>query len=188
MSRDLGDGSESLEERLLAHRVVMLRGYLDAALATSVAGQLMALDAWGDERVRLHVGSAGGELDAALTVMDTIGALGVPVEAIGSGEVSGPAIGVLAVARPRFVTPHTIIRLGLDPVAAEGTAEELLRLAGWREELLLRFAGLVAEATGTPLTSVTNDLRSSRVLDPEQAQQYGLVDCVWEKNPHPGPS
>lgn len=129
MSGDLGDGSESLAEPLLAHRVVMLRGYLDAALATSVAGQLMALDAWGDGRVQLHIGSPGGELDAALMLMDTIGAMGVPVETIGSGEVSGPAIGVLAVARPRFVTAHTIIKLELAPVAAEGTAAELMRLA-----------------------------------------------------------
>lgn len=181
---ELEDGEGSLQEQLLEHRVVLLRGHLDAQQAAAVATQLMALDAWGDEKVQLYLGSPAGslagELDAALTLMDTVAALGVPVEAIGTGTVAGPAVGVLAVAHRRFVTPHTILRLGMDAVSAEGTAGELLRLARWREEQQGRFAHLVAAAAGVPIGRVQADLRSGRLLDPEQAQQYGLIDDVWE--------
>lgn len=73
---------EWLDETMMLRRTVLLRGPLDDALATEVAARLMTLDATGEERVLLHLGSSDGTLRAAFTVMDTIDALGVPVTAI----------------------------------------------------------------------------------------------------------
>jgi len=89
--------SRELAARLFAQRVVLLRGALDEVEATRVSAELMTLDAEGDTAVTLRIDSAGGSLALALTLMDVIELLGVPVRALCMGQVGGPAIGVLSV-------------------------------------------------------------------------------------------
>src|SRR5690349_17616834 len=64
-----------LEERLFDQRIVMLRGHLSAEAATGISAALLTLDSAGPEVVHLHVASPGGDLSAALSVVDVLDAL-----------------------------------------------------------------------------------------------------------------
>ncbi|HEX7094260.1 MAG TPA: ATP-dependent Clp protease proteolytic subunit, partial [Acidimicrobiales bacterium] len=67
---------------LLERRTVLLDGPLDDATASRVTSELMLLAADGDEPIMLRIDSEGGSTAAALTVIDVIDALGVPVHAV----------------------------------------------------------------------------------------------------------
>ncbi len=187
LARRAGAGAlpDWLQERLLGERVVMLRGVLNDEVATGVATQLMALDAWGDEPITLHVGGAEGTLEAAFTLMATIDALGVPVHGLCAGQAEGPLLAVLAVCHHRRAAPHTRLRLSVPPIEARGTPAELLQAARRREQAVARFVERIARATRQPAELVEVDLRAERCFDPPQALAYRLIDEVWERPERP---
>lgn len=69
---------------------ISLTGELDPSAAAAVAIELMARDGHSDEEVQLLIRSGDRTVAAALLVMDTIDAMGVPVLGIAPGEVGGP--------------------------------------------------------------------------------------------------
>ncbi len=161
--------------------MVLLSGQLDDLVATGVATQLMTLDGSGDEGIRLHINSADGTVTAALTLMDTISALGVPVEAVCTGRAEGPALGVLAVASSRLAAPHARLRLHDPGLAAEGTGDDLRVALGQHRRQLDRFVEMVAAATRQPAERVEVDLASGRHFDAHEAMDYRLVDSLWSR-------
>ncbi len=173
-----------LAERLFERRIVFLRGHLTHRGASTAAASLLSLDpadpATGEaEPVQLHLATPDGELDAALSLMDTIDGLRVPVHAVATAEVGGAAVGVYAVAHRRLAYPHARFRLGEPRVSdLAGTADDVAAAAGRHlrdlEDLVVR----VAEATGRPRPRVEDDFRTGLLLDAAQAREYGLVHEV----------
>ena len=168
-----------LEERLFDQRIVMLRGPLTGATATSVAAALLTLDATGPEPVQLHVASPGGDLAAAFAVIDAIDAMAAPVHAVVIAQAGGAVIAVLAAAQRRSAYRHARLQLA-EPRAAgvTGTADEVARAAGQHlrdlEEVILR----LAEVTGQPRSRIEDDLSAGRMLSAGEARDYGLIDEV----------
>jgi ATP-dependent Clp protease, protease subunit len=165
-----------IQEQLFERRVVVAQGFLDDQLATRTAAQLLTLEALADQPIRLHLGCRGGELGAALSLVDTIHMLGVDLTAVAVGEVSGVAVAALAAAPIRLAYPHA--RFALDePKAADisGSASEIDTYA--REHLRMRDAliELLAQATGRQADAIAADLRKGRFLTAEEAVGYGLV-------------
>ena len=76
-----------MARRLLAQRVVLLHGPLDDFSVTRVAAELMTLDAEGDDPVTLRVDCGEAALAPALTLMDVVELMGVPVRALCLGQV-----------------------------------------------------------------------------------------------------
>jgi ATP-dependent Clp protease protease subunit len=165
-----------LAERLYQRRIVFLRGHLDARAAGTAAATLLSLDGPDGDPVQLHLAAPDGELDAVLALIDTIDSLQVPVHAVATSEVGGAAVGAYAAAARRLALPHARFRLAEPRVAGiAGTADDVTAAAGHHlralEDLLVRVAG----ATGQPRSRVEDDFGRGRVLDAEQAQEYGLV-------------
>jgi ATP-dependent Clp protease protease subunit len=165
-----------LAERLYQRRIVFLRGPLTGQSAGTAVATLLSLDAPDGDPVQLHLAASDGDLDAALTLIDTIDSLRVPVHAVATSEVGGAAVGVYAAARHRLALPHARFRLAEPRVAGiAGTADHVAAAAGHHlralEDLVVRVAG----ATGQPRSRVEDDFSTGRLLDVEQARAYGLV-------------
>jgi ATP-dependent Clp protease protease subunit len=180
------DPADWMRAQLWERRIVALTGTLDEANATRVAAELMALDASGDDGVVLQVDCAGGTLDAAFTVMDTIDLLGVPVRARCVGRADGVAVGVVAVATRRFATPHARFRLALPDVALAGRVTDLEVSAREHQRQVEAFVSRVANATTRPFEHVEADLERGRWLDADEALAYGLVDEIERREPEGG--
>jgi ATP-dependent Clp protease, protease subunit len=165
-----------VQEHLFERRVVVAQGVLGDELATRTSAQLLTLEALATEPIRLHLSCPGGELGAALSLVDTVRVLGVELTTVAVGEVSGAALGVLAAAPRRLAYPHARFAL-TEPKSAEirGTATEVDTFA--REHLRQRDAlvEILAEATGRQGEAISDDLRRGRFLTAEQAVGYGLV-------------
>ncbi|MEV0899416.1 ATP-dependent Clp protease proteolytic subunit [Actinoplanes sp. NPDC049802] len=168
-----------LEERLFDQRIVMVRGQLTGDTASGIAAALLTLDSAGPEAIHLHVSSPGGDLSAALSVVDVMDALAAPVHALITSEAGGAVLAVLAAADQRAAYRHARFKLS-EPRAAgvTGTADEVAAAAGQHlrelEEVVVRLAGI----TGKPRNQIEDDLSAGRALSATEAVDYGLIDEV----------
>ena len=167
-----------LARRLFEQRVVQLRGPVDDSSAGRAATELMTLDADGDTAVNLRLDSADGSLGAALTLMDVIELLGVPVNALALGQVGGPAIGVLAACSRRSAMPSTRFQLNEPRTQMESHARNVAQWAELRADERRRFCERIATATGQSPDTVAEDVRRGRFFSAEEAVSYGLVDEI----------
>ena len=171
------DWKARLFERLLEKRIVLASGILDDDAATRLSAQLLALDADGDKPIRLELQNLRAELPAALTVMGILDVLRVPVHGCVSGEISGPALGVLACCTRRTGYPNASFMLSEPRVEIGGTASAISA----REQQLCRMLDTLyfrlAEVTGRETDEIREDARRGRSLTTAQAIGYGLIQA-----------
>ena len=169
-------GGNWLAERLLDQRVVTLSGELDTDAVNRAVAELALLDATGDDPVRLRLSGVGADLEGALTLVDALDLVGVPVHATSLGTLSGPAVAVLAVADRRVAGAHAMVRL-CEPRAPRGVpGYEVEAWAAEHARQLRRLQERLAAACGRSVDEVAADMRAGRLLDAEEARAYGLVD------------
>jgi ATP-dependent Clp protease, protease subunit len=171
--------SDLLAERLRAQRVVLLHGVLDDLTLTRVSAELMTFDAEGDEPVTLRVDCGEAELGPALTLMDVVELMGVPVRALCLGQVGAGAVGVVAVCATRAAMPSTRFALR-EPSGGRATVHAR-NVAQWAELRALdreRFCTRVAAAVRQPAEQVGRDLTRGCFFGAAEAVEYGLVDEV----------
>ena len=170
--------SELLTRRLMEQRVVLLRGPLDEATVTRVSAELMTLDADGDDAVTLRIDCGEAALAPALTLMDVVELMGVPVRALCLGQVGGGAIGVLAVCAHRAAMPSTRFMLSEPATHMEAHVRNVAQWAELRAAELSRFCERVGAAVGKPAEEVGADLETGRFFGAIEALEYGLLDEV----------
>jgi ATP-dependent Clp protease protease subunit len=173
-----GEWSKTLAERLFAQRVVVLHGALDDTTATRASAELMTLDAEGDGPVTLRIDSADGSLALALTLMDVIELLGVPVHALCMGQVGGPAVGVLSVCAHRASMPSTRFVLREPSTQMEARAREVEQWARLRADESRRFTARVAAAAHKPVDAMAGLFASGAFMSAQEALDYGLLDEI----------
>jgi ATP-dependent Clp protease protease subunit len=164
----------------------MVRGPLTQHGATGIAAALLTLDAAGPAPVQLHVASSGGELGAALAIIDVIDSMAAPVHAVVTAEAGGAVLAVLAAAEQRSAYRHARFKLA-EPRAAgvTGTADEVAAAAGQHlrelEEVIVRLVTM----TGQARSRIEDDLSAGRSLSAQEALEYGLIETVVGDNKPP---
>ncbi len=185
--------SETLRSRLLDQRVVLLHGPLDDRSVTRVSAELMTLDADGDGSVTLRLDCGEADLAVALTLMDVIELMGVPVHALCLGQVGAGAIGVVAVCAHRAAMPSTRFSLCEPTTRHEAHVRNVAQWAELYARERHRFCERVGVATGKSVAAVEEDLERGRFLSAAEAVGYGIIDEVCRPDaavrrlPGPGP-
>jgi len=167
-----------LARRLLAQRTVLLHGPLDDASVTRVSAELMTLDAEGDDPVTLRVDCGLAALAPALTLMDVIELMRVPVHVLCLGQVAGGAVGVVAVCARRRALPSTRFSLHEPPTRMEAHVRDVAQWAALQAADRRRFCARVGAATQKPPEEVERDMERARFLTASEAVTYGLIDEV----------
>ena len=180
------DWRAKLYERLLAKRIVLASGLLDDDAAARLSAQLLTLDAEKKEPLRLELQNLRAELSAALTVMGILDVLRVPVHACVSGEISGPALGVLASCPLRSGYPNASFVLTEPKLHFGGTVTALTAREQQMTRMLDTLYFKLADVTGREVDQVREDARRGRTLTTAQAIGYGLIQ-TQETARLPGP-
>jgi ATP-dependent Clp protease, protease subunit len=169
------DWKNALYERLLAKRIVLASGFLDDDAAARLSAQLLTLDAEQKDPIRLELQNLRAELSAVLTVMGILDVLRVPVHACVSGEINGPALGVLASCPRRSGYPNATFVLAEPRLNFRGTVTALTA----REQQITRMLDTLyfrlADVTGREVDEIREDARCGRTLTTGQAIGYGLI-------------
>lgn len=169
------DWQAKLQERLLAKRIVMASGILDDAAAARLSAQLLTLNADGDQPVRLELQNLRAELGAVITVMGILDVMRVPVHGCVSGELGGPALGLLACCPGRSAYPNATLTLSEPRAHLTGTATALSAREQQFQRMLDTIYFKLAEVTGRAAELIREDARQGRVFTAAQAVGYGLI-------------
>jgi ATP-dependent Clp protease protease subunit len=167
-----------LGERLLDQRVVALAGELDDETVNRAVAALALLDADGDDPVRLRLSGVSADLDAALTLVDALDLMGVPVHATALGALTGQAVAVLAVADHRVAGPHATLQLREPRAGRALHGRDVEVWAAERARQLHRMPERLAEACGRSVEHIAADMAAGLVLGAREAKDYGLVDTA----------
>jgi len=169
------DWQGKLYERLLAKRIVLASGLLDDDAASRLSAQLLTLDAEQEDPIRLELQNLRAELPAALAVMGILDVLRVPVRACASGEISGPALGVLASCPQRSGYPNASFVLAEPRLHLGGTVTAVTVREQQMTRMLDTLYFRLADVTGREVDEIRDDARRGRVLTTGQAIGYGLI-------------
>jgi ATP-dependent Clp protease, protease subunit len=171
------DWKGKLYERLLAQRIVLASGILDDEAAARLSAQLLTLDAEGDQPIRIELQNLRAELPATLTVMGILDVLRVPVHGCASGEISGPALGVLASCTRRTGRPNASFVLTEPRLEFGGTVTALTAREQQMTRMLDTLYFRLADVTGREVDEIREDARRGRSLTTAQAIGYGLIQA-----------
>src|SRR6266700_1563374 len=178
------DWKNALYERLLAKRIVLAAGFLDDDAAARLSAQLLTLDAEQADPIRLELQNLRAELSAVVTVMGILDVLRVPVHACVSGEINGPALGVLASCPRRSGYPNAIFVLAEPRLHFGGTVTALTAREQQMTRMLDTLYFRLADVTGRAVDDIREDARRGRTLTTGQAVGYGLIQNQ-ETTPRP---
>ena len=165
----------ALYERLLAKRIVLASGMLDDEAAARISAQLLTLDAEQEKPIRLELQNLRAELSATVTVMGILDVLRVPVHACVSGEITGPALGVLASCPRRSGYPNATFVLTEPRLHFGGTVTSITAREQQMTRMLDTLYFRLAEVTGREVDEIREDARRGRTLTTGQAIGYGLI-------------
>ena len=171
------DWQATLYERLLAKRIVLASGPLDDEAAARLSAQLLTLDAEGEGPVRLELQNFRSDLPAALTVMGILDVMHAPVHGCVSGEISGPALGILASCPRRIGYPNAIFTLTEPRLEMGGTVTAVTARQQQLTRMLDTLYFRLAEVTGREVDEIREDARRRRSLTTAQAIGYGLIQA-----------
>jgi ATP-dependent Clp protease protease subunit len=167
-----------LAERLLDRRMVTLAGRLDSVAANRAVASLALLDASGDDPVELRLCGVDADLDVALTLVDALDLMGVPVHATCLGKLTGAAVAILAVADHRRAGPHATLHLRELRTQRNGHTRDVTAHAEDHRHRLGLLQQRIAKACHHPVDTVAADMRAGRILTAEEARGYGLIDAM----------
>ena len=175
--------ADSVSERLLRARTIIISGEITQKLAATVSGQLLALAAESESDITIFINSQGGHVEAGDTIHDLLRFIRPRVRMIGTGWVAsaGALIYVAAPKEQRFCLPNTRFLLHQPAGGAGGTASDIDIEA--REILRMRdrLNRIFARETGQPLERIEEDTHRNFWLGAEAALRYGLVGRIIER-------
>ena len=176
-----GSGSDSLMERLLKSRQIVVSGEVNEDLVEKIVKQLLVLEADSDKPIYLYIDSPVGSIDYGFGLYDMIRFIKAPVYTIGMGLIASMGVTLfLSVPKERrFSLPnshfliHQPLMGGSRGVATdiEITAQEITKS---RETL----TQLIADATGKDFETVKKDTERDHWLTAKEALDYGIAGKI----------
>jgi len=171
---------DALTEKMLETRSILISGEINKELAERVVRQLLLLDSFGDEPIKVFIDSPGGDADAGFAVYDIIRFIKPQVYTIGMGLVaSAAAIILLASPKERRVGLTNSNYLIHQPLSGiRGVATEIEIHARQLEKFRVKINELISNETGQPLEKVEKDTDRDCWLSAEEAVSYGLLSKI----------
>ncbi|MER7571678.1 ATP-dependent Clp protease proteolytic subunit [Streptomyces sp. NPDC126514] len=169
--------------KLLEERIVLLGTRVDDGAANDVIAQFILLEHQSPDRdISLYVNSPGGPFSAMSAIYDTLRHVTCDVETVLLGHAGPTAAVLLAAGTPgkRYALPDARVVLG-QPAPSEPVEGRVSDLAAQAEELArvgTVLEGMLARHTGRSPQQVHEDIERDKVLDAQQALEYGLVDGI----------
>lgn len=168
--------------KMFEDRIIFLGSPVDDTSANDIMSQLLVLEASDPDReIKIYINSPGGSLTALMAIYDTMQFVRPDVATVCMGQAASAAAILLAAGTPgkRAALPNS--RMIIHQPATEGTygqasdmeiqAREILRL---REQMEL----ILARHCGQDVEKIRKDIERDKILDPEAAKEYGLIDVV----------
>ncbi|MFJ2033411.1 ATP-dependent Clp protease proteolytic subunit [Streptosporangium sp. NPDC087985] len=167
--------------KLFEDRIIFLGVQVDDASANDVMAQLLTLESLDPDRdISIYINSPGGSFTAMTAIYDTMQFVRPEIQTVCLGQAASAAAVLLAGGTPgkRFALPNA--RMLIHQPSTEGggqgsdieiQAREILRMRAQMESIISLHSGRPAEA-------VRKDIERDKILDAQEAKEYGLIDDI----------
>jgi ATP-dependent Clp protease protease subunit len=173
----------TLDELMLENRVIFLIGEINQASAARVMMQMLYLeDQKRGQQINLYINSPGGAVDDTLAMYDTMQFISSDVATYCIGRAySGAAVLLCSGEKgKRHILPHAKVMIHQPYGGITGQTTDIQIQA---EQIINSKATLnkiIADHTGQPLETVSEDGERDKYFTATEAKEYGLVDEVFE--------
>jgi ATP-dependent Clp protease protease subunit len=177
--------TDSVSERLLRERIIMLSFQVDDDLARQIIPQLLLLEAEDPKQdIRLYIMSPGGSVNAGMAIYDTMQLIkpDVATYAMGLAASMGQFLLSAGTRGKRYALPHARILMHQPSAGVGGTAADIAIQADMLIKHKRELAELIAEQTGQPIDRIIADSDRDRWFTAEEARDYGFVDHVLTRD------
>jgi ATP-dependent Clp protease, protease subunit len=173
--------SDSVYDRLLWERIIVLGQQVDDSIANQLCAQLLLLSAENPEKdIRLYINSPGGVVNAGMAIYDTMQYVDCDVSTVVMGLAASMGQFLLSAGTPgkRYALPHARIMMHQPSAGVGGTESDIAIQAQLFRKHKQEMAELNAEHTGQPLEKIIADSDRDRWFTAQEALEYGFVDHV----------
>jgi ATP-dependent Clp protease protease subunit len=174
----LGD---SVYERLLQQRIIVLGQQVDDEIANRIVAQLLLLSAEDSESdIRLYINSPGGSVNAGMAIYDTMQFIECDVATYAMGLAASMGQFLLSAGEPgkRYSLPHAQILMHQPSAGVGGTESDIAIQAEQFRRHKRVMAELIAAQTGQTVERITADSDRDRWFTAQEALEYGFIDYV----------
>jgi ATP-dependent Clp protease protease subunit len=173
--------SDSVFERLLQQRIVVLGQQVDDEIANRIAAQMLLLAAEDPTAdIALYVNSPGGSVSAGMAIFDTMEFIECDVATYAMGLAASMGQFLLSAGTPgkRYALPHARILMHQPSAGVGGTESDIAIQADLFRKLKIEMAELTAQHTGQTVETILRDNDRDRWFSAQEAKDYGFVDHV----------
>ncbi|WP_434453297.1 ATP-dependent Clp protease proteolytic subunit [Lentzea sp. E54] len=173
--------NDSVYERLLRERIIVLGSQVEEGIANQITAQLLLLAAEDPEKdITLYINSPGGSVTAGMAIYDTMQLIQPDVATYAMGLAASMGQFLLSAGAPgkRHALPHARILMHQPSAGVGGTAADIAIQADMLTRTKREMAELIAEHTGQTLETITRDSDRDRWFTAQEALEYGFVDKV----------
>ncbi len=169
-------------DKMFQERMIFLGMPIDDTVANDIMAQLLTLESSDPDRdITMYINSPGGSFTAMTAIYDTMQYVHPDVSTVCLGQAASAAAVLLGAGTPgkRLALPNS--RIIIHQPATEGgygqgsdieiQAREIMRMRHSLEEML-------SKHSGRDLALVKKDIDRDKILNAEEAKDYGLIDTV----------
>ena len=178
-----GERAYDIYSRLLKDSIIFLGTPIDDNIANVVIAQMLFLEAEDPDRdILLYINSPGGSVTAGMAIYDTMQFIRPDVTTICIGQCAsmGALLLTAGTKGKRFALPNSRILIHQPSGGAQGQATDVRIMAEEIIRMRELTSKLLAHHTGQSYEQIEKDVERDRILSPNQAKEYGLIDEVIE--------
>ena len=172
---------ESVYNRLLKERIIVLGSEVTDQVANRICAQLLLLAAEDPNRdINLWINSPGGSVYSGMAIYDTMQFIPNDVVTVATGLAASMGQFLLSSGTKgkRYALPHARVLMHQPLGGIGGTASDIKIQAELILHMKRTMAQLTAEQSGQTVETITKDADRDRWFTAPEALEYGLVDHV----------
>ena len=178
-----GERSYDIYSRLLNDRIIILSEEVNDTTESLVVAQLLYLESQDpDKDISFYINSPGGSISAGMAIYDTMQYIKCDVSTICIGMAASMGSFLLAAGAKgkRYALPNSEIMIHQPLGGMQGQATDIKIHADHIIRIKDRMNRLLSQMTGQPLEVIQQDTERDNFMTAQQAQEYGLIDKVFE--------
>ena len=176
---------DSLGEKLLKSRIVMITDEVNKKMAQGIIAQLLLLEQDDPEKdIKVFINSPGGDADAGFAIYDMMKFVRPKIVNICAGVAASAAVLILLGAdkENRLSLPNSRILIHQPSTGVHGSASDIQIEASEILKCREKINRMIADETDQAFEKVENDTKRNYWMSADEAVSYGLISKIIKNN------
>ncbi len=178
-----GERAYDIFSRLLKDRIIFIGSPIDDNIANHVIARMLFLEAEDPEKdIFIYINSPGGSVTAGMAIYDTMQFIkpSVATTCMGIAASMGAFLLTAGTKGKRAALPNSRVMIHQPMAGTQGQVSDIIIMSEEFSKTRKRLHELLVKHTGQPLEQIEKDTDRNFFMSPSEAQEYGLIDKVYD--------